>query len=202
MNIRKNKRNKPNFKLTSALCWFLLPTSALGHQEVELHIRDSEIRGLPGHYSPSLINWQDNSLDIKGKHLKLPKLFSSFLNSERHNDKSGNLILEAGISWQLSISASWFHQKGNEGDLPDYMVFTLKPINKDYRIEMIIDLEAVAIVGVRVIVSTFSKDNGDVWVNKRSPILESATSAELELVVDETATSVWERRKRVTSVGP
>lgn len=191
----QNRLKKLGLLIASALYGFVLLVAAYGHQEIDLRVEDSEITGLPDRYSPCVIDWDNNSLKIRDKALELPRLLSSFFKSERYKDKNGKLLLKAGIAWELKISASWFHQEEEKGALPEYLILSLIPINKGYRIDTIVNLETVSIVGVRVVLLTFSKEDDDVWVNDQNPLLGSVTSSEFELVVDEDAASVWEKNE-------
>jgi len=171
----------------------ILTLSAYSNEEVALKIKNSEIIGLPEKYDHSMILWSENSILIKNKKLKLPNIFSEFLESDKTYHKDSNLFLQPNIAWELALRAAWSNRSSEDSGLPDYMIFSFRPISKDFRIELIINMESVSIVGSRIILTAYSKEKGDVWVNDKKQILKSVVSTELELVIDGSASSVWEK---------
>lgn len=170
--------------------------NVMAHQDIALKISGDNITGLPEKYGPCSIDWKNNRLSIKGNFVQFPDFFSDVLGSNKKVTENGDILLEVGVNWKLSITASWFHDKTDPRSLPDYMILSFYPENKDYHFRVLVDMEKPAVVGSTVVLTTFSKKDGDKWTNSETKILDSLVSAETELAIDGNTISIWDKYLR------
>ena len=158
--------------------------------------KDSKLEGLPEKYSPCVVDWKKNSIVVSGARITIPDIFEDVLQSKRSYTNKNLIFLEPGIRWRIEFSASWFHEKQSEEALPDYLLLKLYPEKKDYFFIVFIDLEEKKIVGTEIVLTTFSKDSGDVWVNFDKPISDSTVNYKMQLVLKPSDQSVWDKYKK------
>ncbi|MCW1883402.1 hypothetical protein OKA04_01595 [Luteolibacter flavescens] len=168
-----------------------LTSFAAAHEDTILEVSGDKLTGLPEKYVSSSIDFEKNELLIGGNRLKLPAIFARVLKSKRTINEEGQVLFEAGVVWRLEISASWYHDKSYEGSLPDYLLLSFHPRNKDYHFKVFVNLEKPEVVGTEVILTVFSKDDGDVWVGSEVP--DGLRSAKEILVVDDSTKSLLDR---------
>jgi len=164
--------------------FFSLALSSLNvfaHQDVALKISGDKITGLPEKYGLCLMDWKNSRFSVNGKVVKFPGFVANALRSNRKVDENGDILLEVGVNWKLVITASWLHDKSDANSLPDYMIFSFYPENKDYHFRVVVDLEKPTVVGSTIVLTTFSKKDGDKWTNSETKILDSLVSTEAEL---------------------
>jgi hypothetical protein len=170
-----------------------LSSSASAHQDTSLKVSENKIVGLPEKYGPCLIDFEQNQLSIRGEGLKLPDFLEDVLKSKRRISDEGKVLFEAGVLWRLEITASWYHDKSDEGSLPDYMLLEFYPHNKDYHFKVFVNLEKPMVVGSEIFLTTFSKDDGDSWISSAGEQPKGLVSTQMSLVIDESTKSVMDR---------
>jgi hypothetical protein len=166
---------------------------AVAHQETSLKVAGNKLVGLPEQYSPSSFDFEKNQLLIGGKALKLPSFLAGILNRKRTINDEGQVLFQAGVIWRLEVAASWYHDKSEQGSLSDYLLLEFYPQNKDYHFKVFVNLEKPEVVGSKIVLTTFSKDDGDAWMDSKDPQLESLFSTQMELVIDDSREDVTDR---------
>lgn len=170
----------------------LLIVNVCAHQDTTLKIHENKIIGLPEKYENVSLKWESSELLVNGKALKFPDFISGVLNSNRSVGDNGNIEFEVGVRWKLNITASWSTNGQEDRQLPDYLIFNFYPENKDYFISIAFDLEKPAMVGATVVLTTFSKPDGDKWINSNKKVSDTLVSTEMEVVIQIDADSIWE----------
>jgi hypothetical protein len=176
---------------------FILIFNISAHQDTVLKISGNKITGLPKIYENVLVNWDNNSITINGKEAKFPDFTANLFKAKKNLDAQGNLDLLVGIKWNLIVQGSWYHDKSETNRLPDYISFNIYPENKDYYLTVTFDLEKSSLVGSTVMLTTFSKDKGDKWINSEEKIDDRLTSMSMELAID--SEDIWDKYKKASS---
>lgn len=174
-------------------CLILLSIRAPGHQEKSLRVLENRIEGLPERYGSCLIAYEKNQISINGKNLDLPKFTEGVLASKRNLNKDGEILFNVGVHWRLSIMASWDHDKNEKDSLPDYMIFRFYPNDKDYHFEVYINLEKPAIAGTKIFLTTYSREDGDVWIGPKELNANNFSSTQMELSIKESPELDWNK---------
>ena len=71
----------------------------------------------------------------------------------------------------------------------------LRPVKKDYHFTIFIDMEKVKVIGTQIRLNTFSKENGDSWVNRNEKKMDGLTDMWMDLILDEKTEFILDRIK-------
>ncbi|MCW1913872.1 hypothetical protein OJ996_09820 [Luteolibacter sp. GHJ8] len=178
--------------------YLLTVSHADAHRDTKLKIAGDQITGLPEQYSPCVILPDKNQLSIKGRVLELPKFLRGILSSKKSVNDAGDAVFEVGVPWLMSVSGSWNHDKSDEGSLPDYMIIEFHPEGKDYHFRVAVRLEDPVVVGTEVVLTTFSKSDGDTWVGSKK-VSEGLSSTQMPLILGEASELDWNRGRKDAS---
>ena len=119
------------------LClWLFLmlvsPSALQAHVDTAIQLQGTRLAGLPENYSPAEFNAKAFRLRI-GTHAMT---FSPFLRSLFDQPH------------ELSISASWYHQRST---LPPYLVLHIKPKKKDFSYSILFNMDTLDVIEVSVV---------------------------------------------------
>ncbi len=122
-------------RLLLSLVWtcltLALPPALHADEATIIQLKGSKLVGLPMNYAPAELDMKAFRLRIGGHAMT----FSPFLKS----------LFDA--PHELSISASWYHERST---LPPYLVLHIQPLKKDFAYGILLNLDTLNVIAVSV----------------------------------------------------
>jgi hypothetical protein len=131
--------------ITISLLIGVAPLAA--HQDTPIQLKDGKLLGLPKEFEPAAFDLAKKTLTISGKVLPLSHSLQSLFPDDRSVDEFGFQNPVKGIPYELKFSASWYHGPSLR---PPYLLIKITPDDRDFRTEILVDIESVAILEARV----------------------------------------------------
>ena len=128
-----------------ALLLGVAPVAA--HQDTPIQFKDGKLLGLPKEFQPATFDLNKKLLAISGKSLQFPDSLQALFPDDRREDLLGEPNPVKGIPFDLNFSASWYH---GPSFLPPYLLISITPKGRDFRSEILIDIESVAFLEAHV----------------------------------------------------
>lgn len=119
----------------------------VAHQDTPIQLKDGKLIGLPKEFQPAAFDLEKKTLTISGKALPFSHSLQSLFPADRSVDEFGFQNAVKGIPYELKFSASWYH---GPSLLPPYLLIKITPDDRDFRTEILVDIESVAILEARV----------------------------------------------------
>lgn len=119
------------------------------HQDTPLKLKEGVLVGLPKAFQPAEFNLEKKILTIGGKDLQLPPVLERLFPDARE-DLFGEPHQVEGIPYGLTFSASWYH---GPSMLPPYLQIKIKPRERDFRFEILVDIQNLKILEAEMVVS-------------------------------------------------
>ena len=136
--------------LIVSICFAVFTTAAvLGHEDTLIKLRGTTLEGLPDKYSPADFNLKAKTLRIKNHEMRFSRFLSAFL--------------EYDPPFDLVISASWYHQELSS--LPPYILFHVKPRNRDFSYELLFNLDTLELIDATVTLQLSKSSTRDVSIS-------------------------------------
>lgn len=111
--------------VTFLLCTLsFIPSEA--HQDRIIELKNGRLVGLPDQYQPAYFDLENKSLQIGTNRIIFPPCVSTYFPD---NEK-----------YKLFITSSWYHSSDL---LPPYIVFHIRPQNRDYNYELVFELDTL-----------------------------------------------------------
>ena len=140
-------------------CVFFLALLAFGfgpaaaHQDVKLKFKDGIILGLPEEFGPAKFDREKKILTLGGKALPLPDMLRRNFRDHRLHHWDAEAPRQAGeprtpLAYDLAFTASWYHDPLL---LPPYLLMKVTPKDRDFRYEILFDMEKPGILEAHVI---------------------------------------------------
>ena len=121
--------------LCSTLLLFWVPAAA-AHKDTVLAVKEGNIEGLPEKYQPATYDSERYILRIGTREMAFAPYLKSLF-TERND-------------WDMSITASWYHKSWS---LPPYICFHLKPGERDYGYDVLIDMDTLKLIRITAILN-------------------------------------------------
>jgi len=100
--------------------------SSEAHQDKIIELNNGKLVGLPDQYQPAYFDLEKKSLQIGTNRIIFPPCVTTYFpNSEKY---------------KLLITSSWYHSSEL---LPPYIVFHIRPQNRDYNYELVFELDTL-----------------------------------------------------------
>jgi hypothetical protein len=104
------------------------------HQDTLIRLEGKTLIGLPGQYSPAELDLEALRLRIGRHSMEFSPFLKSFFRRQPYD---------------LQIVASWYHSN-QDGTLPPYLSFHIKPKGRDYTYRIIFALDTLRMIDVSV----------------------------------------------------
>jgi hypothetical protein len=127
---------------------FLMLSTASAHSDTPLTWTNGELKGLPKEFQPAGFDFKKRELTLRGKQLRMPGQLRGVFTDEIRKDSLHREKKEAWPPVGLMFSASWYH---GPSELPPYLNVHVAPKGMDYRYEILVDMEKVAILKAEII---------------------------------------------------
>jgi hypothetical protein len=127
---------------------FLMLSTASAHSDTPLTWTNGELKGLPKEFQPAGFDFKKRELTLRGKQLRMPGQLRGIFTDEIRKDSLHREKKEAWPPVGLMFSASWYH---GPSELPPYLNVHVAPKGMDYRYEILVDMEKVAILKAEII---------------------------------------------------
>lgn len=101
-------------------------------------------------FQPAAFDRDKKVLTIGGKQLELSPVVKRLFPDNREVDLYGKPEKPDGIPYDLSFSASWYH---GPSILPPYLQIRIAPKEREFRFEILVDIQALKILEAEMIVS-------------------------------------------------
>ncbi|MBK1882665.1 hypothetical protein JIN85_09570 [Luteolibacter pohnpeiensis] len=115
-----------------------------------MKLKNGTLEGLPKVFQPARFDLEKKVLTIGGKDLQLPPVVERLFPDAREEDIFGKLQTVEGVPYDLTFSASWYH---GPSMLPPYLRIRITPKERDFRFEILVDIQAVKLLDAEMIVS-------------------------------------------------
>jgi hypothetical protein len=106
--------------------------SLLAHEDTLIGLETKKLVGLPKEYTPAELDLKDFRIRIKDHAMAFSSLLKSLFDQPH----------------DLRISASWYHDRKI---LPPYLLLSIQPKKKDFRYELLLNLDTLALVQLSVV---------------------------------------------------
>ena len=106
--------------------------SLLAHEDTLIGLETKKLVGLPKEYAPAELDLKDFRIRIKDHAMTFSPLLKSLFDQP----------------YDLKISASWYHDRKI---LPPYLLLNIQPKKKDFRYELLLSLDTLALVQLSVV---------------------------------------------------
>jgi hypothetical protein len=120
------------------------------HQDTPLELKEGVLIGLPKVFQPAAFDRDKKVLTIGGKQLELSPVLKRLFPDNREVDFFGKTDKKDSIPYDLSFSASWYH---GPSTLPPYLQIRITPKERNFRFEILVDIQALRILEAEMIVS-------------------------------------------------
>ena len=134
--------------------WFLI-AHAVAHQDTVIRFDKGDLLGLPKEFQPAKFDRDKKILTISGKELAFPtvlkELFADFNAENVDADHKGD-----GSAYELQFAASWYH---GPSLLPPYMLIKIIPKRRDFRFEILVDIESISFIRANVVLPMSNKQS-------------------------------------------
>jgi hypothetical protein len=111
------------------LFWF---GSLVAHEDTVIGLESKKLVGLPLEYTPADLDLKEFRIRIKDHAMVFSPLLRSFFDQP----------------YDLRISASWYHDRKI---LPPYLLLSIQPKKKDFRYEVLLSLDTLALLQLSVV---------------------------------------------------
>ncbi|MGE9267255.1 MAG: hypothetical protein ACQKBY_04095 [Verrucomicrobiales bacterium] len=125
------------------------------HQDTPLELKEGVLMGLPKPFQPARFNLKKKILTIGGKDLQLPLVLKRLFPDTREEGVFGEPHKKEGIPYDLSFYASWYH---GPSILPPYLQIRIVPKDRDFRFEILVDIQNLKFLGAKMVVSLSPND--------------------------------------------
>jgi hypothetical protein len=106
--------------------------SLLAHEDTIIGLENKKLVGLPKEYTPAELDLKDFRIRIKDHAMAFSPSLKSFFDQPH----------------DLRIFASWYHDRQI---LPPYLLLRIQPKKKDFRYEILLSLDTLALVQLSVV---------------------------------------------------
>lgn len=131
--------------MNKLLIFFILSlfmcNSLFAHTDRIITCKNGKLIGLPKQYQPAELDLDKYRLRIKNHVINISK--SAYLNS----------LFPKNKKYDLDISSSWYHDKSL---LPPYIVFHIKPLEKDFSYKILFNMDTLDVMKVTVVLKISS----------------------------------------------
>ncbi len=140
--------------LVTTLVLMIAVATSAAHTDTPIQLKDGALRGLPKEFLPAAFDLDSKILTVAGKKLQLPDSLIALFPDGRGVDQFGEPNPVEGIPYELEFSASWYH---GPSLLPPYLLIKITPKDRDFRSEILVDIESVAFLEAHVFLSVSKK---------------------------------------------
>ena len=125
---------KINKTLLGSILILMIFTSAHAHQDRIIVLENNNLVGLPAEYQPAQLDLKASKLRIKNHEMDFSPYVKSFFEEE---------------PYEIQISSSWYHTRSS---LPPYLQIRIIPEDKDYRYQLLFNMNTLEIIDIEVVI--------------------------------------------------
>lgn len=151
LDVQQDSMHCISHRISSALLGLITGCGfALAHEDTPLQLKAGVLVGLPKVFQPAGFDLDEKILTISGKKLQLPPVLERLFPDTSRIDLFEEPHTFEGIPYDLTFSASWYH---GPSTLPPYLQIGIAPRNRDFRFEILVNIQSLELLEAEMIVS-------------------------------------------------